>query len=63
MAEEESELELDRFKKELESLLNDECGRQSKLYCTRFCEVRQFCEGNLHTHIERELSYLLMLKP
>ncbi|MCI4393851.1 hypothetical protein PGIGA_G00162300 [Pangasianodon gigas] len=39
MAEEESELELDRFKKELESLLNDECGLQSKSYCARFCEL------------------------
>ncbi|XP_076838649.1 uncharacterized protein znf654 [Brachyhypopomus gauderio] len=43
MAEEESELELDRFKKQLESLLNasadDERGLQSKLYCARFCEL------------------------
>ncbi|TSK17994.1 tRNA (cytosine(34)-C(5))-methyltransferase, mitochondrial [Bagarius yarrelli] len=39
MAEEESELELDRFKKELKSLLNDECGLQSKSYCARFCEL------------------------
>ncbi|XP_026865097.2 uncharacterized protein znf654 isoform X1 [Electrophorus electricus] len=43
MAEEESELELDRFKKELESLINtsasDERGLQSKLYCARFCEL------------------------
>lgn len=44
MAEEESELELDMFKKELETLLNtsanDERGLQSKTYCERFCEVR-----------------------
>lgn len=44
MAEEESELELDRFKKELETLsetrTNDERGLQSKTYCERFCEVR-----------------------
>ncbi|KAM9454418.1 uncharacterized protein znf654 [Clarias gariepinus] len=39
MAEEESELELDRFKKELESLLNDECRLQSRSYCARFCEL------------------------
>ncbi|KAG1937758.1 zinc finger protein [Pimephales promelas] len=43
MAEEESELELDRFKKELETLLktsaNDERGLQSKTYCERFCEL------------------------
>ncbi|XP_059410210.1 zinc finger protein 654 [Carassius carassius] len=43
MAEEESELELDRFKKELETLLNtsasDERGLQSKTYCDRFCEL------------------------
>ncbi|XP_017570590.1 uncharacterized protein znf654 [Pygocentrus nattereri] len=43
MAEEESELELDRFKKALESLLHssasDEHGPQSKNYCTRFCEL------------------------
>nr|XP_003197720.2 zinc finger protein 654 [Danio rerio] len=43
MAEEESELELDRFKKELETLLkisaSDERGLQSKTYCERFCEL------------------------
>lgn len=43
MAEEESELELDRFKKELETLLkisaNDEHGLRSKTYCERFCEL------------------------
>ncbi|XP_060717042.1 uncharacterized protein znf654 isoform X1 [Tachysurus vachellii] len=39
MAEEESELELDRFRKELQSLLNDECGLQSKSYCSRYCEL------------------------
>uniref|UniRef100_A0A673G5C6 Uncharacterized LOC107748274 n=1 Tax=Sinocyclocheilus rhinocerous TaxID=307959 RepID=A0A673G5C6_9TELE len=43
MAEEESELELDGFKKELETLLktsaSDERGLQSKTYCERFCEL------------------------
>ncbi|KAL7845611.1 hypothetical protein AOLI_G00238030 [Acnodon oligacanthus] len=43
MAEEESELELDRFKKDLQSLLHggasDEHGLQSKSYCARFCEL------------------------
>ncbi|KAK2908956.1 hypothetical protein Q8A67_004793 [Cirrhinus molitorella] len=43
MAEEESELELDRLKKELETLLktgaSDERGLQSKTYCERFCEL------------------------
>ncbi|XP_030635431.1 uncharacterized protein znf654 [Chanos chanos] len=43
MAEEESELELDRFKEELESLFDsnasDEHGLQSKSYCARFCEL------------------------
>jgi len=52
MAEEESELELDRFKKELETLLktsaNDERGLQSKTYCERFCEVRWHCNGRKH---------------
>ncbi|XP_059408440.1 zinc finger protein 654-like isoform X1 [Carassius carassius] len=43
MAEEESELELHSFKKELETLLktnaSDERGLQSKTYCERFCEL------------------------
>ncbi|KAI7811101.1 putative zinc finger protein 654 [Triplophysa rosa] len=43
MAEEESELELDTFKKGLDSLLKssatDERGLQSKTYCERFCEL------------------------
>lgn len=43
MAEEESELELNTFKKELDSLLKsiatDERGLQSKTYCERFCEL------------------------
>lgn len=45
MAEEECDLELDTFKKELDSLLKssatDERGLQSKTYCERFCEVRR----------------------
>ncbi|KAF4075294.1 hypothetical protein AMELA_G00232920 [Ameiurus melas] len=48
MAEEESELELDRFKKDLESLLNDECGLQSKSYCDRFCELVEEYTGQWH---------------
>ncbi|XP_062866919.1 uncharacterized protein znf654 [Trichomycterus rosablanca] len=43
MAEEDSELELERFQQELESLLNasveDEHGLQSKFYCVKFCEL------------------------
>ncbi|KAA0722234.1 Zinc finger protein [Triplophysa tibetana] len=43
MAEEECDLELDTFKKELDSLLKssatDERGLQSKTYCERFCEL------------------------
>ncbi|TRY77503.1 hypothetical protein DNTS_035094 [Danionella cerebrum] len=43
MAEEESELELDSFKKDLETLLkttsSEERGLQSKIYCKRFCEL------------------------
>ncbi|XP_051559538.1 zinc finger protein 654-like isoform X1 [Myxocyprinus asiaticus] len=43
MAEEESELEFDRVKEELESLLktsaSDERGLQSKAYCERFCQL------------------------
>ncbi|KAI5089907.1 zinc finger protein 654, partial [Silurus meridionalis] len=39
MAEEESELELDRFKEELESLLSGEGALQSRTYCARFCEL------------------------
>lgn len=43
MAEEDSELELDTFKKELDCLLNssarDERGLQSKTYCERFCKL------------------------
>ncbi|XP_036397128.1 uncharacterized protein znf654 [Megalops cyprinoides] len=41
MAEEESDLESERFKEQLGSLLDcgsgDDCGSQSKNYCTRFC--------------------------
>ncbi|KAI1899555.1 hypothetical protein AGOR_G00062990 [Albula goreensis] len=43
MAEEESDLESERFKEQLGSLLNcvngEERGSQSKNYCTRFCEL------------------------
>ncbi|KAJ8256161.1 hypothetical protein COCON_G00200250 [Conger conger] len=43
MAEEEGDLESERFKKQLGSLLNcrtsDEYGTQSKDYCARFCEL------------------------
>ncbi|KAJ8350355.1 hypothetical protein SKAU_G00254850 [Synaphobranchus kaupii] len=43
MAEEEGDLESERFKEQLGSLLNcrstDECGSQSKDYCARFCEL------------------------
>ncbi|KAJ8399623.1 hypothetical protein AAFF_G00410340 [Aldrovandia affinis] len=43
MAEEESDLESERFKEQLRSLLNcvsgEERGSQSKNYCTRFCEL------------------------
>lgn len=48
MAEEESEFELEGFKKELKSLFvsssSEEYGLQSKLYCVRFCKVKQ-CIG------------------
>ena len=43
MAEEESEVELDRLKEELECLLaasaSDEHGHISKSYCAKFCKV------------------------
>ncbi|XP_038838129.1 uncharacterized protein LOC120035604 [Salvelinus namaycush] len=49
MAEEESEFELEGFKKELESLFvsnsSEEYGLQSKLYCLRFCKLVEVYSG------------------
>ncbi|XP_064826120.1 zinc finger protein 654-like [Oncorhynchus masou masou] len=49
MAEEESEFELEGFKKELESLFvscsSEEYGLQSKLYCVRFCKLVEVYSG------------------
>lgn len=56
MAEEEIEFELKGFKKELESLFvtnsSEEYGLQSKLYCVRFCKVRNV----LKSHLEKRKS-------
>uniref|UniRef100_A0A8K9WMB1 Zinc finger protein 654 n=1 Tax=Oncorhynchus mykiss TaxID=8022 RepID=A0A8K9WMB1_ONCMY len=49
MAEEESEFELEGFKKELNSLFisssSEEYGLQSKLYCVRFCKLVEVYSG------------------
>ncbi|XP_064878212.1 uncharacterized protein LOC135573287 [Oncorhynchus nerka] len=49
MAEEESEFELEGFKKELKSLFvsssSEEYGLQSKLYCVRFCKLVEVYSG------------------
>ena len=58
MAEEDSEFELEGFKKQLRSLfdsfLREELGRESDIYCARFCEVR--LEGYLGQNIGTEIK-------
>jgi hypothetical protein len=62
MAEEESEFQLEAFKQQLKSLFvsssSEEYGLQSKLYCVRFCKVKQ-CIGITPFWGERERKRLV----